>query len=415
MKRINFNIKDRNFLYGLLSIVFVCVFTLSIAYAALNAVLTISGNAEVAASNWYIHLDNAKVKNGSATSDVPIISGNSLTFSTTFNMPGDYYEFTVDVVNEGTIDAMIESVTTTPELDASQKKYLKYEVSYANGESIDVKQTLTKKTSMPIKVRLEYRNDLVGSDLPSSSITLSFNVTFVYSQSDGTGSSVTNNGVSDTMTIVSGNINTQGSEVCFGDQCFYVLSNDGSTVSLLSKYNLLVGNKYISDAEGQVPLENPTGIQDSKALAGVYDAASGMAIFPWYGIIAFSSSAYWSSSNYPAYVYDSNSNLFNHVENYKSYLQQRGLGIKVARLITYEELVDLGCYITSDNGWGLDDTNSCFEAPSWVYSTSYWSGSAEDSEGIYSVNSDYFFSGISYDHSFINGIRPVIEVPISEF
>ena len=391
MKRINSNIKDRKFLYGLLSIVFVCVFTLSIAYAALNAVLIISGNAEVAASNWNIHLENAKVKNGSATSDVPIISGNSLIFSTTLNMPGDYYEFTVDVVNEGTIDAMIESVTTTPELDASQKKYLKYEVSYANGESIDVKQTLTKKTSMPIKVRLEYRNDLVGSDLPSSSITLSFNVTLVYSQSDGTGSSVTNNGVSDTMTIVSGNINTQGSEVCFGDQCFYVLSNDGSTVSLLSKYNLLVGNKYISDNDGEVPIENPTGIQDSKALAGDYDQA-GIPVFPWYGGIEFSSSAYWSSNDYPAYVYDENSNLFNYVENYKSYLQQRGLNIVSTRLMTVEELIDLGCAFEVTSDWGHIESNSCVMAPSWITFVSFWSGSASDSQSIYEVNTYNYFN-----------------------
>ena len=41
MKRININIKDRKVLYGILTIALVCVFTLTIAYAALNAVLTI--------------------------------------------------------------------------------------------------------------------------------------------------------------------------------------------------------------------------------------------------------------------------------------------------------------------------------------------------------------------------------------
>ena len=55
MKRINFNIKDRKFLITTLSLVMVCVFTLSIAYAALNAVLTIQGNAEVVASTWDIY------------------------------------------------------------------------------------------------------------------------------------------------------------------------------------------------------------------------------------------------------------------------------------------------------------------------------------------------------------------------
>ena len=38
MNRLNFNIKDRKMLYGILTIALVCVFSLTIAYAALNAV-----------------------------------------------------------------------------------------------------------------------------------------------------------------------------------------------------------------------------------------------------------------------------------------------------------------------------------------------------------------------------------------
>ena len=60
MKRFNFNINSRT-LSLVLCLVLVCVFTLTIAYAALSAVLTIAGNAEVVASNWDIHLENARV------------------------------------------------------------------------------------------------------------------------------------------------------------------------------------------------------------------------------------------------------------------------------------------------------------------------------------------------------------------
>ena len=109
MKRINFNIKDRKLLTLGLCLVLVCVFTLTVAYSALNAVLTISGSAQVSSADWDIHLANPKVKNGSATTNLPIIKTNStLEFETTLDMPGDYYEFTVDVVNAGSIDAMIE-------------------------------------------------------------------------------------------------------------------------------------------------------------------------------------------------------------------------------------------------------------------------------------------------------------------
>ena len=47
MKRLNFNIKDRKILTLGLCMILVCVFTLTIAYAALSAVLTIQGNAQV--------------------------------------------------------------------------------------------------------------------------------------------------------------------------------------------------------------------------------------------------------------------------------------------------------------------------------------------------------------------------------
>ena len=132
MKKIDFRkiLQDRKTLYLVLAIVMVSVFTLSIAYAAMSAVLEIHGNSEVVASNWDIYLDNVEVKSGSVSANAPVISGNSsLAFDVELNMPGEYYEFTVDVVNEGSIDAMIDSVVKTPELTTEQAKYIKYEIT----------------------------------------------------------------------------------------------------------------------------------------------------------------------------------------------------------------------------------------------------------------------------------------------
>ena len=195
MKRINLNIKDRKMLSTLLCLVLICVFTLTIAYSALDAVLKINGNAKVNGANWNIYLNNPKVSTGSITTDVPTIqSKNTLSFNTTLNMPGDYYEFTVDVVNDGSLDAMIENIIKTPELTAEQAKFLKYEITYQNGESITNKQTLRKYTTMPIKVRIQYRNDLEASDLPKEQVTLNLSLTLEYIQSDGTGNIVQDEG-----------------------------------------------------------------------------------------------------------------------------------------------------------------------------------------------------------------------------
>ena len=377
MRNIDFKkiMQDRKTLYLILCIAIVSVFTLSIAYAAMSTVLEIHGNSEVVASSWDIYLDNVEVNSNSVSTNVPVISGSStLTFDVDLNIPGDFYEFKVDVVNDGSIDAMIDSVIKTPELTSEQAKYIKYEVSYANGESISSNQTLEKGTSTPIKVRVEYRKDLVASDLPSSATELSLKLTLVYVQSDGSGNNISNNGSA--LRVVSGDINTVGSEVCIGTECFYVFDNDGQNVKMLAKYNLYVGNKVerISPDSDMVvtPILESTGIQNALSLGATWN--NDVAVYPRYGAINFSTTYYWCDStsrelkskygsNFPAYVYDENSNLYNYVINYENYLKKYYIDISVVRLISRDELYELGC-----------TSNSCDNAPDWVQSTSLSSG-----------------------------------------
>ena len=388
--------RDRKTLYIILSIVLISIFSLTIVYAALSVTLNITGSTEVTASNWNIHLANPEVKSGSVNSNVPTISGNNLSFSVNLATPGDYYEFTVDVVNGGSIDAMIDSVVKTPELTSEQAKYIKYEITYENGESINTNQTIKSGTSTPIKVRVEYRKDISASDLPSTATELSLKLTLIYVQSDGTGSEITNNGaVESLVTVVSGDGTQVGNEVCIKNECFYVISSTDSTVTMLSKYNLYVGGEYNSGwtAYG----DEATGIQDSNMLGFV----SGQTIRK--GTTKFSNTNYWSStvSSYPTYVYDSNSTLYSYVENYKTYLSTLGVTPTEARLITKEELEGLGCIVSS---------GSCSGAPSWVYSTTYWSGSAFSSYGVWFVDSDGIFLGNDYSYDYRYGCRPVITI-----
>ena len=386
MKRVNFNIKDRKSLYGILAIVLVSVFTLTIAYAALNAVLTIQGSAQVTSADWDIHLANPKVTTGSATTNIPQIKTNStMDFSTTLNMPGDFYEFTVDVVNSGSIDAMIENFIKNPELDASQKKYLNYEVTYQNGESITTKQTLSKGTTMPIKVRIEYRKDLIASDLPTGQVVLDLSLTLDYIQSDGTGSSVNNNGVYDPFEI--------GNVECFGTECFYIFGTEGDNVKLLSMYNLYVGGVYNSrwTAYGV----EATGKQDSNMLGWV---GSGR---PYKGTTAFSSDTQ-KGTNYSDY---SGSIVEGYVNNYKNILESEyRVDVVEARLISYDELTsdEIGC---SDTDYTC--TGSAYP---WIYSTSYWSGSASNTDFVWVVYSNDDLNDIGYDDHFSFGVRPVIVI-----
>ena len=396
MKKLNFNIKDRKMLYGVLSIVLVCVFTLTIAYAALNAVLTIQGSAQVTSADWNVHLANPKVTNGSVTTTVPTItSGKTLSFSTTLNIPGDFYEFTVDVVNGGSIDAMIDKVTKTPELTADQAKYLKYEVSYANGESISTKQNIASGVTMPIKVRVEYRKDLVASDLPTGQVQLTLGLVLDYVQSDGTGTTVKDNGVAAKVSA-DGDINEVGTIVTIGDQQFYTIGTDGDNVKLLSMFNLYVGNSLDEDWNVR-PLASPTGKQDSIAIGYKWDAVNGATV--WYGTTAFSNTG-------TAYA---GSIVEGYVNAYKTIIEEDyGIPVEAARLISYVELTDSETFACVEYA-------NCSDKYPWIYSTSYWSGSAVDTDVVWYVYSNGYFGFDIYNLCNGLGVRPVIIISKSLF
>lgn len=166
---------------------------------------------------------------------------------------------------------------------------------------------------------------------------------------------------------------------------------------MLTKYNLNIGSN-------QYPNEFTYGIQDENVL-GYKDG------YTMYGNVVFSSVDYWSSGVYsPAgnssynYIYDSNSNLYQYVSAYETYLKNI-LGVSSARatLISYEQLENLNC---SGNNY------SCSNAPDWVYSTTYFTGSIKDLNYVWSVYSNADFDGrYDYGNNYTyGGVRPVITV-----
>lgn len=385
MNRLNIKniLSNRKILYFTLGIILISVLSLTIVYATLSVTLNITGNSEITASNWDIHLDNPSVKSSSVHNNLPTINNNNLSFNAILSTPGDFYEFTVDVVNNGSIDAMIDSIVKTPELTTEQAKYIKYEITYENGESISTNQTLNKGTSTPIKVRVEYRKDISASDLPSTETNLSLKLTLIYVQSDGSGSSIQNNGRPSVVKVTSGDGTNVGDEVCIKEECFYVISSDTDTVTMLAKYNLYVGN--IVESNGTSPLPNPTGIQDERA-KGYHKG-----IYPYVGTVIFSE----SDKNYDGSIVEG------YVNSYNSYLITQGAVPIEARLITKDELINLGC----------DETKGkCTEAPEWISSSSYWTQTIKEPSqwGVYIVYDEENFGTDDYDLEEYFGVRPVI-------
>ena len=234
--------KKRNKKYYIVLVLLLLV-VISIGYAVLNTTFNITGKSSISKNTWDVYFDNIKVTTGSVEAvKVPTIENNTtVDFETQLNLPGDYYEFTVDVVNNGTIDAMIESITKEPELSTEQQKYLNYTIEYQNGEQITTKQLVNQNSFVRLKVRVELRKDIDASDLPEVGDVLYLGFTVNYVQADENGISVKDDGVK-SYAIADGDINEIGTIVTIGTEQFYTIGTEGDNVKLLSMYNLYVGN-----------------------------------------------------------------------------------------------------------------------------------------------------------------------------
>ena len=195
--------------------------------------------------------------------------------------------------------------------------------------------------------------------------------------------------------LVSGTLTDPGSEVCIKDECFYIISNDGTAVAMLAKYNLYVGN--IVDSNLRVTaIENPTGIQDGIALGNYNDT------FPYVASVQFST----DTQKCERYTDYNGSLIKTYVDNYALYLETHGAELKNWRLITKSELDTLGCQSSS---------YTCKNAPSWVTSSAFWTETAETTYFIWAV-----YLSLLVDVDVIDGdvaglgVRPVIEISLEE-
>ena len=91
----------------------VAVLGLGVAFAALSSKLTINGSAKAQAGSWNIHfaktLDMPTQTTGDASFTEPTLSDTSiLGFKATVTKPGDSVTYYFDIVNSGTVDALVE-------------------------------------------------------------------------------------------------------------------------------------------------------------------------------------------------------------------------------------------------------------------------------------------------------------------
>ena len=169
-----------------ISIFLLLVLIIGIGYAYLTSNLSITGATEVVANTWNIHFENLNVKDGSVTASSPatIQSNNvDITYSIHLSRPKDYYEFTVDVKNDGTLPGKV-SISELSGITADASSVIDYSITYINGRTVAIGDILNAGAKKIIKVKVFYKDDISAIDLPSSNINLSLTYTLQYVQSD---------------------------------------------------------------------------------------------------------------------------------------------------------------------------------------------------------------------------------------
>ena len=213
-----------------------------------------------------------------------------------------------------------------------------------------------------------------------------------------------------------------GDVVKIGTEEFYVVRHDGDDLVLLARYNLKVGGIYRNWTKiGEYTLEDEGyGLQSEEAKGYLSSEIR-------YGTLGFFDRypTYWEnkvgddleykgSYNCPIinnstsylcnpYVYDRNNKLYPYVENYKTYLEQYGITIKEARLLSIEEAWnDLGCVVGA--------SRQC--TYSFAYETNYWLGNARDDTSAWGIYGFSLFTDdlASTGFNSSKGIRPVIVI-----
>ena len=175
---------------NVVSVLLIMLLCLGIGYAALTTNLSINGSADVRSSNWDIHFENVQTRAGNITpTSAATINaqGNTVTYSVTLAKPGDYYEFTVDAKNAGTIDGMVTGVISklNGSVITTLPSYLEYYVTYADGIEVENNHLLSANSTEKYLVHIGYKLDIQANQLPATaqSLTLSFSVE--YSQANG--------------------------------------------------------------------------------------------------------------------------------------------------------------------------------------------------------------------------------------
>lgn len=172
--------------YLLIALV-VLLIALAVGYAAFSQTLQITGTAK-AQGSWDIHFTNESIDKNDTDNTVTLSdSDHKLTVAVKLTKPGDKRTVTVDIVNEGSIDATLKSFTVTAKdgtgttINGSNGVYT-YNAIKMTLEQATTGETLAAETgSKTYTMTFEWPSDYTTTE-GTIDDTATFDITFDYEQ-----------------------------------------------------------------------------------------------------------------------------------------------------------------------------------------------------------------------------------------
>lgn len=175
-----FNLRrNNNFIY---LIIIAALSLLGVGYAAFTADLKINGLFTFNISELNMYFENIKLDEESVTDDIPTIDddGYTIEFKTSLKSPGDYYQFNVDLVNNGTKDSQVAEIKITG-IEEDDEKYINTFIEKIDGTQLSVDDVFESNTSSPLVIGVEYA-DIELEDIPEEAIELNIQIEVEFKQ-----------------------------------------------------------------------------------------------------------------------------------------------------------------------------------------------------------------------------------------
>ncbi len=394
------------------------ILILAVGFAAVATNLIINGNTVVGSNqnDFDVYFTSAITEEGS-TATINPSNNKEITYVTKkLSFVGnsstlDYTVYNNSSQYDANVNVEFNAVNTVDGVDYSDY----YTISFTGFDPTTSDHT----TSLPAKTSKNGSITITLTKPLLKEVQIEFTLTLVPSAVERTEEGV----YTPNYQIISGDLDTVGSVVKIADEEFYVIGQeDADHVKLFAKYNLNVGENLQPGTEG---IQNSLAIgwnsDESTKVNNVYPGAvpfntngqyyldsENSKIYDEYGGYIFKNNQYYDNDDnlvYP-YIYtnkitdgDYVANIARYVENYVSYLNRQGV-ITSGRLLTYEEMSELGC-----NGSG-----SACVGEDWVSNTSYYTGNLRAIDLMWVVISSHQYgdNGYAARYSLMLGVRPVI-------